>query len=142
MAEKAIKLTIKAGEATPAPPIGSTLAPQGIKIVDFCKQFNDRTKQFEKGTPIPTKIFVNKKAKTFTFDISQPPASYLLLKAANVTGGSGVPNKQKVGYLTYAQVEQIAKQKLPDLNTGDIAVAVRTLMGTARSMGIDVRGDE
>jgi large subunit ribosomal protein L11 len=125
MAEKATKsttveisLVIKAGEATPAPPIGSMLAPQGVPIPVFCKQFNDATKHFEKGAPIPTQIFVNKKAKgAFTFRIGQPQTSYLLSKEANISKGSSVPNKQKVGYLTYAQIEKIAKQKLQDLNT-------------------------
>lgn len=141
MADKPIKLFIKAGEATPAPPIGSTLAPKGIKIAEFCKQFNDRTKSFKKGVRIPTKIFI-KKDKTFTFKINQPPASDLLAEAANISSGSGTPNKNKVGSLTRQQLESVVKQKMQDLNTEELAAAVRTLMGTARSMGIEIRGDE
>ena len=131
-----VKLQIAAGKATPAPPVGTALGPQGVNIMDFCKAFNAKTAK-EGGLIIPVIVTVYSD-RSYSFITKTPPASVLLKKAAKVEKGSGVPNKTKVGKVTKKQVEEIAKLKLVDLNAGDLAAAVRTVEGTARSMGIEV----
>lgn len=134
-----IKLQILAGKANPAPPIGPALGGAGVNIPLFCKEFNARTQpQAAEGLIIPTIITVYSD-RSFQFELRTPPASVLLRKAAGAEKGSGEPNKKKVGTVTVAQVKEIAKQKLPDLNTTDEAAAYRSIAGTARSMGINVR---
>jgi len=133
-----VKLQVPAGKANPAPPIGPALGPYGINIMDFCKAFNAQTQQLG-DTIIPALITIYKD-RTFTFILKTPPASELIKKAAGIVKGSGAPNKDKVGKLTMDQVREIAKTKLPDLNAFDIDKAVKTIMGTARSMGIEVVG--
>jgi large subunit ribosomal protein L11 len=133
-----IKLQIKAGQANPAPPVGPALGQHGLNIMDFCKQFNERTKE-QMGTVIPAVITVYQD-RTFTFITKTPPASVLLVKAAAVEKGSGEPNRNKVGKVTMAQVREIAQLKMPDLNAQSIEAAMKMVMGTARSMGIDVIG--
>jgi large subunit ribosomal protein L11 len=131
-----VKLQIPAGQANPAPPIGPVLGQHGVNIMEFCKQFNAKTqKQMGEVTPVILTVY---KDRSFTFEIKTPPVSYLLKKAAKAEKGSGVPNKEKVGRLTKAQVEEIAKMKMVDLNCYDIAAAVKIVSGTARSMGIDI----
>ena len=133
-----IKLQIPAGSANPAPPVGPALGQQGVNIMDFCKQFNERTKKMEQGMTIPVVITVFED-RSFTFITKMPPVAALIKKAAGVAKASGVPNRNKVGKITAAQVEEIAKQKMPDLNAnGDINAAKLMVEGTARSMGIDV----
>ncbi|MFO1464695.1 MAG: 50S ribosomal protein L11 [bacterium] len=132
-----IKLQCPAGQANPAPPVGPALGQHGVNIMEFCKQFNART-QKDAGLIIPVVITVYQD-RSFTFITKTPPASILLLKAAKVPKGSGTPNKTKVGTVTKAQVEEIAKLKLPDLDVRDLAAAIRTVEGTARSMGIEVK---
>ena len=134
-----IKLQVAAGQANPSPPVGPALGQQGVNIMEFCKQFNARTQGMEPGLPIPVIITVFSD-RSFTFITKTPPASVLLRKAAGAAKGSGVPNKDKVGKVTRKQVEEIAKTKQPDLTAGDLEAAVRTIAGTARSMGIDVEG--
>ena len=134
-----IKLQVPAGAANPSPPIGPALGQRGVNIMGFCKEFNARTEKEVKGTPLPTVITVYQD-KSFTFITKTPPASILLKKAANIAVGSAVPNKNKVGSVTKKQVEEIAKAKMPDLNCDSIESAVRTVAGTARSMGLDVIG--
>jgi large subunit ribosomal protein L11 len=134
-----IKLQVAAGKANPSPPVGPALGQRGVNIMEFCKQFNARTQTLEEGMPIPVVITVFSD-RSFTFITKTPPASVLLRKAAGVPRGSAVPNKDKVGRVTLAQVEEIAKTKTPDLTAADLAAAVRTISGTARSMGIDVQG--
>jgi large subunit ribosomal protein L11 len=131
-----VKLQIPAAEATPAPPVGPALGQQGVNIMDFCKNFNARTAS-QKGLIIPVVITVYAD-RSYTFITKTPPASILLLKAAGIPKGSGTPNKEKVGKVTKAQVEEIAKTKLPDLNAADLPSAIRVVEGTARSMGIEV----
>ena len=131
-----IKLQIPAGEATPAPPVGTALGPAGVNIMDFVKNFNARTAK-DKGLIIPVVITVFAD-RSYTFITKTPPAPVLLLKAAGVAKGSGTPNKIKVGKVTKAQVEEIAKIKMPDLNCFDLDAAVRSVKGTCRSMGVDV----
>jgi large subunit ribosomal protein L11 len=131
-----VKLQIPAGEATPAPPVGPALGQQGVNIMDFCKNFNARTAS-QKGLIIPVVITVFAD-RSYTFITKTPPASILLLKAAGIAKGSGMPNKEKVGKVTKQQVEEIAKTKLPDLNAADLPAAVKVVEGTARSMGIEV----
>jgi large subunit ribosomal protein L11 len=133
-----IKLQIKAGLANPAPPVGPALGQHGLNIMDFCKQFNERTKE-QMGTVIPVVITVFHD-RTFTFITKTPPASVLLAKAAAVEKGSGEPNRNKVGKVTLAQVQEIAQLKMPDLNAPTIEAAMRMVMGTARSMGIEIAG--
>jgi large subunit ribosomal protein L11 len=133
-----IKLQIPAGQATPAPPVGPALGQHGVNIMEFCKTFNART-QKDQGLIIPVVITVFSD-RTFTFVTKTPPASILLLRAAGIQKGSGVPNKNKVGKVTKQQVEEIAKTKMPDLNAASLEAAVRTVEGTARSMGIEVQG--
>jgi large subunit ribosomal protein L11 len=133
-----IKLQIPAGGANPAPPVGPALGQQGVNIMDFCKQFNERTKKMEQGMTIPVVITVMED-RSFTFITKMPPVASLVKKAAGVAKASGVPNRNKVGKITAAQVEEIAKQKMPDLNAnGDLAAAKLMVEGTARSMGIDI----
>jgi large subunit ribosomal protein L11 len=131
-----IKLQIPAGQATPAPPVGPALGQHGVNIMEFCKTFNARTAK-DQGLIIPVVITVFSD-RTFTFVTKTPPASILLLKAAGIQKGSGVPNKTKVGNVTRKQVEEIAKLKMPDLNAASVEAAIRTVEGTARSMGMEV----
>jgi large subunit ribosomal protein L11 len=133
-----IKLQIPAGQATPAPPVGPALGQHGVNIMEFCKTFNART-QAQQGLIIPVVITVYSD-RSFTFITKTPPAAVLLLKAAGLQKGSGVPNKTKVGSVTKKQVEEIAKTKLPDLNAASLDAAIKTVEGTARSMGIEVTG--
>ncbi len=132
-----IKLQIPAGKANPSPPVGPALGQRGVNIMEFCKQFNERTKNMEQGlaTPVVITVFGD---KSFTFVTRTPPAPVLLKKAAGITSGSGTPNTKKVGKVTRAQLEEIAKLKAPDLTASNIDAAIRTLAGTARSMGIEV----
>jgi large subunit ribosomal protein L11 len=133
-----IKLQIPAGGANPAPPVGPALGQQGVNIMDFCKQFNERTKKMEQGMTIPAVITVYED-RSFAFITKMPPVASLIKKAAGVAKASGVPNRNKAGKITAAQVEEIAKQKMPDLNAnGDLAAAKLMVEGTARSMGIDI----
>lgn len=135
-----IKLQIPAGRANPAPPIGPALGAAGVNIMLFCKEFNARTQsQAAEAMIIPTVITVYSD-RSFKFELKTPPAPILLKKAAGIKSGSGEPNKQKVGTVTSAQVEDIAKIKMPDLNCSSLESAVRTIEGTARSMGIVVEG--
>ncbi len=131
-----VKLQIPAGNATPAPPVGPALGQQGVNIMEFCKQFNSRT-QSQAGMIIPVVITVYQD-KSFTFITKTPPAAVLLKKAAKLEKGSGEPNRNKVGRVTRAQVKEIAKLKMPDLNAMDVDMAESMVAGTARSMGIDV----
>src|SRR3954449_11693119 len=131
-----IKLQIPAGQATPAPPVGPALGQHGVNIMEFCKTFNART-QKDSGLIIPVVITVFSD-RSFTFITKTPPAAILLLRAAGIPKGSGVPNKTKVGKVTRQQVEEIAKTKMPDLNAASLEAAIRTVEGTARSMGLDV----
>ena len=133
-----IKLQIPAGQATPAPPVGPALGQHGVNIMEFCKTFNART-QGQQGLIIPVVITVYTD-RSFSFITKTPPAAVLLLKAAGLQKGSGVPNKNKVGTVTKKQVEEIAKTKMPDLNAASLDAAVKTVEGTARSMGIEVTG--
>ena len=133
-----VKLQIEAGKATPAPPVGPALGQAQVNIMEFCKQFNARTQNKEMAgliIPVVITVYVD---RTFTFITKTPPAAVLLKKAAAVAKGSGVPNKDKVGKVTEKQVEEIAKQKMPDLNAATVEAATRSIKGTARSMGIDV----
>jgi len=132
-----IKLQIPAGAANPAPPVGPALGQHGVNIMDFCKQFNEKTRKLEQGVPIPVVITVFED-RTFTFITKMPPMSALIKKAAGLAKGSGVPNKEKVGKMTLKQVEEVAKTKLPDLNTKDVKQAMQMVKGTARSMGVDI----
>src|SRR5512135_3765344 len=133
-----VKLQIEAGKATPAPPVGTALGPQGVNIMDFCKAFNAKTAK-DAGLIIPVVVTVYSD-RSYSFITKTPPAAVLLKKAAKLEKGSGVPNKTKVGKVTKKQVEEIAKLKLVDLNTVDLAAAVKSVEGTARSMGIEVVG--
>jgi large subunit ribosomal protein L11 len=137
---KILKLQIPAGKANPAPPIGPALGAAQVNIMLFCKEFNAATQsQASQGVIIPTVITVFSD-KSFKFQLKTPPAPYLLLKAAGIKSGSGEPNKVKVGKVTSAQVEEIAKTKMPDLNCSSVDSAIRTIEGTARSMGLVVEG--
>lgn len=132
-----VKLQIKAGQANPAPPIGPVLGQHGVNIMEFCKQFNAKTqKQNGELTPVLITIY---KDRSFTFEVKTPPVSFLLMKAANIEKGSSVPNRDKVAVLSKAQVENIAKTKMSDLNANTLEAAMRIVAGTARSMGIDIR---
>lgn len=132
-----VKLQIVAGQASPAPPVGPALAPHGVNLMDFVRQFNDRTKNLEEGTIVPVVVTVFKD-RSFTFIIKTPPASFLLKKAAGIAKGSGTPNKDKVGKVTRKQIEEIARVKLPDLNTDDLEAAIRSIEGTAKNMGLEI----
>lgn len=131
-----IKLQIPAGQATPAPPVGPALGQHGVNIMEFCKAFNART-QKDQGLIIPVVLTVFSD-RSFTFITKTPPAAILLLRAAGIAKGSGVPNRQKVAKVKRAQVEEIAKTKMPDLNAANLEAAIKTVEGTARSMGIEV----
>ena len=130
-----VKLQIPAGKANPAPPVGTALGPQGINIMAFCKEFNARTQGQDTILPVEITIYSD---KSFTFITKTPPASILLKRAAGVAKGSGAPNKDKVGKVTEKQVADIAKQKMPDLNAASVDAAIKSVKGTARSMGIEV----
>ena len=137
-----IKLQVAAGSANPAPPVGPALGQRGVNIMEFCKAFNAQTQNLpnvEKGTPLPVVITVYSD-KSFTFVIKTPPASVLLRKALKIAKGSGVPNKEKVGTITRKQLEEIAQMKAPDLTAASLDAAVRTIAGSAMSMGIEVEG--
>lgn len=135
--EAYIKLQIPAGKANPSPPVGPALGQRGVNIMEFCKAFNAATQQLEAGLPIPVVITVYSD-RSFTFITKTPPASVLLKKAAGISSGSATPNTKKVATLKRAQLEEIAKVKEPDLTAGSLDAAVRTIAGTARSMGIEV----
>src|SRR5688572_12423508 len=132
-----IKLQIPAGGANPAPPVGPALGQHGVNIMDFCKQFNERTKSMEAGMTIPAVITVYED-RSFTFITKMPPVSSLLKKAAGLAKASGEPNKNKVGKITRAQARDVAKKKMPDLNCDNLNSALKMVRGTARSMGIEV----
>jgi large subunit ribosomal protein L11 len=134
-----VKLQVPAGQANPSPPIGPALGQQGVNIMEFCKQFNAQTQQLEKGLPIPVVITVYSD-RSFTFIMKTPPASVLIRKALGLEKGSGTPNTAKVGKISRKQLEDIAKTKTPDLTAADLDAAVRTIAGSARSMGVDVEG--
>ena len=134
-----IKLQVAAGQANPSPPVGPALGQHGVNIMEFCKAFNAQTQNQEPGAPVPVSITVYND-RSFTFVMKTPPASFLLKKAAGIKSGSGEPNKNKVGKVTRAQLEEIAKAKDPDLTAADMDAAVRTIAGSARSMGLDVEG--
>lgn len=134
-----IKLQVPAGSANPSPPVGPALGQHGVNIMEFCKAFNAKTQSMESGLPIPVVITVFND-KSFTFITKTPPAAVLLLKAASLKSGSGRPNTEKVGTVTRAQLEEIATTKMPDLTASDMDAAVRTIAGTARSMGLNTEG--
>ncbi len=136
-----VKLQVPAGQANPSPPIGPALGQQGVNIMEFCKQFNAQTQSVEKGLPIPVVITVYSD-RSFTFVMKTPPASVLIRKAIGIEKGSGTPNTSKVGRITRKQLEDIARTKTPDLTAADLDAAVRTIAGSARSMGVDVEGVE
>jgi large subunit ribosomal protein L11 len=137
--EAYIKLQVPASEANPSPPVGPALGQHGVNIMEFCKAFNAKTQNVEKGMPIPVVITVYAD-RSFTFITKTPPASVLLKKAAGIAKGSGVPNMDKVGKVNRAQLEEIATIKMEDLNAADMDAAVRIIAGSARSMGIEVEG--
>ncbi|HET7597734.1 MAG TPA: 50S ribosomal protein L11 [Burkholderiales bacterium] len=134
-----IKLQVPAGKANPSPPIGPALGQRGLNIMEFCKAFNAATQKMEPGLPIPVEITAYQD-KSFTFKLKTPPASVLIMKAAKIEKGSPRPHTDKVGKITRAQAEEIAKLKTPDLTAADLDAAVRTIAGSARSMGIEVEG--
>ena len=134
-----IKLQVPAGQANPSPPVGPALGQHGVNIMEFCKAFNAQTQKTEQGLPLPVVITVYSD-RSFTFITKTPPAAILLRKAAGVPKGSGTPNTNKVGKVNRAQLEEIANTKMPDLTAADLDAAVRTIAGTARSMGLDVEG--
>ncbi|WP_215842723.1 50S ribosomal protein L11 [Acidithiobacillus montserratensis] len=134
-----IKLQVKATQANPSPPIGPALGQRGLNIMEFCKAFNAQTQGVEPGLPLPVVITVYAD-KSFTFEVKTPPAAVLLMKAAGLPKGSGRPNTVKVGKVTEAQIAEIAKTKMPDLNTENLESAMRSVRGTARSMGLTVEG--
>jgi large subunit ribosomal protein L11 len=134
-----IKLQVPAGQANPSPPVGPALGQHGVNIMEFCKAFNAETQKTEAGLPIPVVITVYSD-RSFTFISKTPPAAILLMKAAGIKKGSGLPNSEKVGKVNRAQLEEIATTKMPDLTAADMDAAVRTVAGTARSMGLDVEG--
>lgn len=137
--EAYIKLQVAAQEANPSPPVGPALGQHGVNIMEFCKAFNAQTQSVEKGMPVPVVITVYND-RSFTFIMKTPPAAVLLRKAAGIAKGSGEPNTNKVGKVTRAQLEEIASIKTPDLTAADMDAAVRTIAGSARSMGLDVEG--
>lgn len=134
-----IKLQVKAGEANPSPPIGPALGQRGVNIMEFCKAFNARTQEVEKGLPLPVVITVYSD-KSFTFITKTPPASVLLKKAVGIKSGSSKPNSNKVGTVSRAQLEEIAKTKMEDLNAANLEAAIKIIAGSARSMGLNVEG--
>jgi len=134
-----VELMLPAGQATPAPPVGPALGQHGVNIMEFVKQFNAASREFEPGTILPVVVTVYQD-RSFTFLLKTPPVSYLLKKAAGVDKGAADPKKQKVGKVTVKQVEEIARMKMKDMNTDDLKAAMRTVVGTAKSMGIEVEG--
>ena len=132
-----VKLQLPAGKATPAPPVGTALGPHGVNIMDFCKQFNAKTQKEADGMIFPVLVTIYSD-RTFTFILKTPPASVLLKRAANIVKGSAEPNRNKVGKVTKKQVEEIAKLKMPDLNTTNLESTMRSVSGTARTMGLEV----
>ncbi len=134
-----VKLQVPAGQANPSPPVGPALGQHGVNIMEFCKTFNAQTQGMEQGLPIPVVITIYTD-RSFTFITKTPPAAVLLRKAAGVAKGSAEPNRDKVAKVTRAQVEEIARTKEPDLSAADLEAAVRTIAGSARSMGIEVEG--
>jgi len=132
-----IKLEIVAGQASPAPPVGPALGQHGVNIMQFVREFNDRTGKMDEGTVVPVLITVFKD-KSFNFLVKTPPASYLLKKAAGIAKGSGAPNKEKVGKVTWKQIEDIARTKLADLNAYDVEAAKKIIEGTAKNMGLEI----
>lgn len=134
-----VKLQVPAGKANPSPPIGPALGQRGLNIMEFCKAFNAQTQGLEVGLPIPV-VITAYADKSFTFVLKTPPASVLIKKALGIKSGSAKPNRDKVGKLTRAQLEEIAKTKMPDLTAADMDAAVRTIAGSARSMGVDTEG--
>ncbi len=139
--EAYIKLQVPAGEANPSPPVGPALGQHGVNIMEFCKAFNAKTQSMEKGMPIPVVITVYAD-RSFTFITKTPPASVLLKKVVGIAKGSGVPNMEKVGTVNRAQLEEVAKIKMPDLTAADMDAAVRTIAGSAMQMGLEVEGVE
>lgn len=139
--EAYIKLQVAAGKANPSPPVGPALGQHGLNIMEFCKAFNAQTQSLEAGAPIPVVISVYSD-RSFTFELKTPPAAFLLRKAAGIKSGSGRPNTEKVGSVTRAQLEEIAHIKEADLTASNLDAAVRTIAGSARSMGINVEGVE
>ena len=137
--EAYIKLQVPANQANPSPPVGPALGQHGVNIMEFCKAFNEQTQKVEQGLPIPVVITVYND-RSFTFITKTPPASVLLRKAAGIAKGSGVPNRDKVGTVNRAQLEEIATTKMADLNAADMDAAVRIIAGTARSMGLETEG--
>ncbi len=137
--DKYIKLQVAAGQANPSPPVGPALGQAGVNIMEFCKAFNAQTQKMEQGMPLPVVITVYSD-RSFTFIIKTPPATVLLKKAVGIASGSATPNTVKVGKVTRAQLEEIAKAKMPDLTAADLDAAVRTIAGSARSMGLDSEG--
>jgi large subunit ribosomal protein L11 len=134
-----VKLQVAAGKANPSPPVGPALGQHGVNIMEFCKAFNAQTQQLEQGLPIPVVITVYSD-RSFTFIMKTPPAAILLKKAVGIDKGSASPNTTKVGSVTRAQLEEIARAKQPDLTAADLDAAVRTIAGSARSMGLEVEG--
>jgi large subunit ribosomal protein L11 len=134
-----IKLQVKAGQANPSPPVGPALGQHGVNIMEFCKAFNAQTQKMEQGIPLPVIITVYND-RSFTFILKTPPASILLKKAAGIESGSATPHTVKVGTVTRKQLEEIAKTKMPDLTAADMDAAVRTIAGSARSMGLNTEG--
>jgi large subunit ribosomal protein L11 len=134
-----IKLQVPAGKANPSPPIGPALGQRGLNIMEFCKAFNAQTQKLEPGLPIPV-VITAYADKSFTFIMKTPPATILIKKAAKIEKGSARPNSDKVGRISRAQAEEIAKTKMPDLTAADLEAAVKTIAGSARSMGIEVEG--
>jgi large subunit ribosomal protein L11 len=132
------KLQLPAGKATPAPPVGPALSQHGLNIMEFVNQFNKATAKMEDGMIVPAEVLVHPD-KTFTLNLKTPPVSYFLRKAAGILKGSGEPNKNKVGNITQKQLEEIAKVKMPDLNTNDVEAAKKIVAGSARSMGVEIR---
>jgi large subunit ribosomal protein L11 len=135
-----IKLQIEAGQASPAPPVGPALGQHNVAIMDFVRQFNEKTSKIEAGTIIPVIISVYKD-RSFSFILKSPPASYLLKKACGIAKGSGTPNQEKVGKVTQKQLEDIAKMKISDLNANDLETAKKIIEGTAKNMGLEIVGD-
>ncbi|SPJ25144.1 50S ribosomal protein L11 [Palleronia abyssalis] len=141
MAKKKIgsmKLQVKAGQANPSPPVGPALGQRGINIMEFCKAFNARTQEMEQGAPCPT-VITYYQDKSFTMEIKTPPASYYLKKAAKVTSGAKMPSRETVGQVTAKQVREIAEAKMKDLNANSVEDAMQIILGSARSMGIEVK---
>ena len=134
-----IKLQVPAGQANPSPPVGPALGQHGVNIMEFCKAFNAQTQGIDLGSPVPVVITVYSD-RSFTFEMKTPPASFLLKKAVGVTSGSGEPNTKKVGVVTRVQLEEIAKIKTPDLTAAGLEASIKTIAGSARSMGIDTEG--